>query len=62
MEEERFQPLSIAVPHALAAASLPSVHRDLFDRIQVAQAKLEGLTLVTRDTRLQQYGIPCIDA
>ena len=62
MEEERFQPLSIAVPHALAVASLPSVHQDPSDRIQVAQAQLESLTLVTRDTRLQQYGVPYIDA
>ncbi len=62
MEEERFQPLSIAVPHALAVAALPPVHQDPFDRIQVAQAQLEGLTLVTRDARLQQYGIPCINA
>lgn len=62
MEEDRFQPLPITVPHALAVASLPSIHQDPFDRIQVAQVQLEDLTLVTRDTRLKQYDIPYIDA
>ena len=62
MEEDRFQPLPITVPHALAVASLPSIHQDPFDRIQVAQVQLEDLTLVTRDTHLKQYDIPYIDA
>jgi len=62
LEEERFQPLTITLEHALAVVSLPSIHQDPFDRIQAAQAKLENLILVTRDARLKQYGIPYIDA
>jgi PIN domain nuclease of toxin-antitoxin system len=46
----------IALDHVLAAASLPPHHKDPFDRILVAQAQLEGLTLVTADTAIWKYG------
>ena len=62
LEQERFQTLPITIPHALALASLPSIHEDPFDRIQVAQAKVEELILVTRDELLKKYGIPFIEA
>ena len=62
LEEERFIPLPITIPHVLALAGLPPIHEDPFDRIQAAQAKLEGLTLVTRDKTLKEYGIPFISA
>jgi PIN domain nuclease of toxin-antitoxin system len=48
--------------HGLAVGSLPALHRDPFDRLLVAQAQLEGLTLVTRDERLAEYGIPIVTA
>jgi len=44
-----FEPLPIAFAHAEATALLPSLHRDPFDRLLVAQARTEGLTLVTHD-------------
>ena len=62
LEQERFQPLPITIPHALAVGALPSLHEDPFDRIQVAQAKIEGLVLVTRDSFQKQYGVPFIEA
>jgi PIN domain nuclease of toxin-antitoxin system len=37
---------------------LPPVHKDPFDRLLVAQALVEGVTLVTSDTRLLQYPAP----
>ncbi|HEY9720460.1 MAG TPA: type II toxin-antitoxin system VapC family toxin, partial [Oscillatoriaceae cyanobacterium] len=49
----RLQPLTITMAHAQHAAELPMVHQDPFDRMLVAQAQLEGLTLVTRDSRLR---------
>lgn len=52
-----FLPLSVTVPHAVVAGMLPLHHRDPFDRMLVAQAMAEGLTLVTHDARLSQYGI-----
>jgi len=35
-------------------------HRDPFDRMLIAQALVEGFTLITRDTRFKQYGVPTI--
>ena len=55
-------PLPVGIDHALAAGALPLHHRDPFDRTLVAQARVEGMTLVTADPRILQYGIPTIDA
>jgi PIN domain nuclease of toxin-antitoxin system len=43
------RPLEVALPHVLAVGALPLHHGDPFDRLLIAQAKVEGLTLVTRD-------------
>ena len=50
-----FVPLPINFLHALAAGELPPHHRDPFDRMLVAQARVERLTLITRDRRLESY-------
>ena len=52
--------LSITVPHTLQTQSLPLLHRAPFDRLLLAQAIVEGATLVTRDTMIRQYGVPTI--
>ena len=62
LEEERFQHLPITVRDALAVAELPAIHGDPFDRIQIAQARLEGLTIVTRDGTIPRYDVPCLRA
>ena len=54
--------LAILAAHVFEAAALPGVHKDPFDRILVAQARIEGATLVTVDPVLPSYGIPIIDA
>jgi len=43
--------------HGTAAAALPALHSDPFDRMLVAQANVEDLVLVTRDRRVAQYPI-----
>jgi PIN domain nuclease of toxin-antitoxin system len=48
--------------HGLAVARLPLHHRDPFDRLLVAQACSERLTLVTADRRIAQYDVPVLDA
>ena len=58
MRVNRVQPLSINPAHALAVATLPLHHRDPFDRILVAQARIEDLTLVTADKILELYDVP----
>ena len=53
--------LGLSADHGLAVASVPLHHRDPFDRLLVAQARHEGLTLVTADTRLHAYDVAVID-
>lgn len=55
-----FWSLAITFEHAVAAARLPLHHRDPFDRMLVAQARLEGLTLVTGDARMRRYDVPVL--
>lgn len=50
--------LSITSEHAVAIDALPSIHRDPFDRILVAQAQVEGITLVTTDETVAKYAGP----
>lgn len=50
--------LSITSEHALMTESLPALHKDPFDRILVAQALIEGVTLLTMDSLLAQYPGP----
>jgi PIN domain nuclease of toxin-antitoxin system len=45
-----------------AVGDLPSHHRDPFDRMLIAQAKVEGLTIVTHDKIFRQYRVPIIEA
>lgn len=52
-----FRRLPISFEHAEAAAALPRHHGDPFDRMLVAQAQLEGCTLVTHDQTLAEYRI-----
>jgi len=55
-------PAVIGIEHAMVAGSLPPHHRDPFDRTLVAQAQVDGLTLVTADPRILRYDVPTIDA
>lgn len=47
--------LAISSEHAAATVNLPPLHRDPFDRILVAQARVEGVTLITADEMVAQY-------
>jgi PIN domain nuclease of toxin-antitoxin system len=49
--------LPITLQHAVAVSRLPAHHRDPFDRLLIAQAQLEGLTLVSRDPLVRQYQV-----
>lgn len=56
--EYGYDELAINSEHALAVGSLPSIHRDPFDRILLAQALVEGITLYTMDPMLARYPAP----
>ena len=58
----RFTQLSINFQHAQLAGKLPNIHKDPFDRMLIAQANIEKLTLVTRDKLIAQYDVAIIEA
>ena len=60
--ETGFQALPIRIPHTLATRALPAKHADPFDRILVAQAQCEDLTIVTADPAIAAYDVRTIDA
>lgn len=51
-----YRELPVASEHAVAVAELPPLHKDPFDRILLAQARTEGIELLTADAVLVQYG------
>lgn len=52
--------LAVTEEHIFALASLPHLHKDPFDRILIAQATVEGATLLTVDTIIPTYGVPTL--
>lgn len=56
--ENGYRELAISSAHAAATAGLAPIHRDPFDRILVAQARIEGITLLTSDGLVAAYGPP----
>lgn len=62
LDEQPFERLSITAEHAYAVGELSAYHRDPFDRILIAQAKVEGLTIVTRDDHFKKYKVSIINA
>ena len=57
---DSFTELPFTLRHAKELQRLPFHHRDPFDRILVAQARVEGATIVTHDRDLEPYGVPMI--
>jgi PIN domain nuclease of toxin-antitoxin system len=57
-----FRPLSISGAHALKAGVLPPHHGDPFDRMLIAQAQMEDLTIVTSDSVFDDYDVRTLDA
>ena len=55
--EAGYEVLPIGIPHLNAYRTLPMHHRDPFDRMLVAQARAEALTLISRDPEIAKYDI-----
>jgi PIN domain nuclease of toxin-antitoxin system len=62
LNQQRMVALPITLDHALAVHTLPPHHNDPFDRMLVAQAQIEGLTIVTADSIFSRYGASAIKA
>lgn len=60
VDEGGFTPLPITIAHGIAAGQLPRHHDDPFDRMLIAQAFAEGLTVVTHDKRFADYEVPTL--
>lgn len=62
IEESGVRTLGLTAHHGLAVADLPAHHRDPFDRLLIAQARAELLSVVTADSRFSAYDIDVIGA
>ena len=60
LEAMGFEMLPMNPAHFRALLTMPWHHRDPFDRLLIAQAQVEGLTLVTRDPHFASYGVPIL--
>lgn len=58
MVDNGYVELPVVAEHVLATLGLPPIHKDPFDRMLVAQAIAEGMTLLTCDAKLAQYPAP----
>jgi PIN domain nuclease of toxin-antitoxin system len=56
LDDGGFTALPVTIQHAIAVAALPVFHRDPFDRLLVAQSRVEHLSLLTQDKVLAEYG------
>ena len=52
--------LAVSSSHVLELSSLPALHKDPFDRLLIAQARVERATLVSADEQLRDYAVACI--
>jgi PIN domain nuclease of toxin-antitoxin system len=59
---QRFDSLPVTMRHAYAVESLPRIHRDPFDRMIIAQAHLDELTIVSSDSDMRRYPVAVLPA
>ena len=62
IKRNRFEPLSISVQDGLEAGALPNYHNDPFDRMLIAQALVNKLTIITRDDKFKRYNVSLLTA
>lgn len=60
MAAQGIEPLPVTHAHALRVYALPAIHRDPFDRLLIAQAQLESLTILTADQCIESYDVPTV--
>lgn len=62
IDQAGMQLVTISPVHLYAVEGLPFRHRDPFDHLILAQAKVEGAVVITSDEQMADYGVPCIPA
>ena len=60
LDHHRFTPLPIQLTHVLALHSLPEIHAEPFDRLLIAQSKLEDVHLLSSDAEIARYDVKII--
>ena len=60
VEDSDFDELPVTLRHAEQVAMLPPHHTDPFDRMLIAQARVEGATIVTHDPQFERYDVPVL--
>ena len=62
LQRQRFEILPVLLRHTIAIEGMPYHHRDPFDRMLVAQAVTDGMTIVTSDRKLRRYSVSLMPA
>lgn len=62
LDTNAFEKLPVTFAHGLAAGALPLHHRDPFDRLLIAQARIDDLALVTADQQIRSYDVSILPA
>lgn len=62
MIEQGLRPLQVSHEHALAVFNLPQHHGDPFDRLLIAQARIEDMVLISSDKIFEHYDVPLLRA
>lgn len=62
LDRNAFLELPISIAHAVESATLPFHHRDPFDRLLIAQSRLEQMALVTNDAKIARYDVHILPA
>ena len=60
LQQEGFVELPISIEHSVRAGALPGSHKDLFDRVLIAQSQVENAAMVTRDSLFRKYAVQCV--
>jgi len=60
LAENNFSTLSITIFHSIYTSKLPEIHKDPFDRMIVAQSKVENLSLISKDKNIKKYKVPVV--
>jgi PIN domain nuclease of toxin-antitoxin system len=60
VEDSDFEELPVTLRHADQVRALPPLHADPFDRMLIAQARVEGASLVTHDPQFERYDVPIV--
>ena len=60
LAENKFSTLAITIFHSIYTSKLPEIHKDPFDRMIIAQAQVEDLSLISKDKNIKKYKVPVV--